>query len=186
MKQHLSENLSRGRRTGGESGHMLENGLNKGLWVLGGLGLGAGLMYLFDPERGKQRRALLRDKCVHAYNQTGQTVGDIGGTFRDLGNRTYGILSEATSLFNREGVDDKTLEERVRSQIGHSVSNASLIEVTANDGEVVLSGSVPSDELEDLLLRAFRVRGVKDIQNNLKVFNSGSERQQTAGASQRH
>ena len=184
MKQHPSEKLPLGRKADGEVGNGLENGLEKGLWVLGGLSLGAGLMYLFDPERGKHRRDVMRDKCVHAYHQTGQKIGDIGGACRDLGNRSYGILTEATALFRGEEIDDETLVERVRSQLGHSVSNASSIEVTANDGEVILSGSVPSDELEDLLSRAFKVRGVKDIQNHLKVFNSESEKQQAAGASQ--
>ena len=186
MKQHLTEKSPLGRKADGENGHMLEKGLQRGLWALGGLGLGAGLMYLLDPERGKHRRDAIRDKCVNAYHQTGQTFEDIGGTFRDLGNRSYGILTEATALFRGEEIDDETLVERVRSQIGHSVSNASSIEVTANDGEVVLSGSVLSDELESLLSRAFKVRGVKDIQNNLKVFNSESEKQQSASASQRH
>ena len=169
---------------------LLKNGkpsaqdVEKGLWVLGGLGLGAGLMYLFDPERGEHRRGAIRDKCVHAYHQTGETIGSIGGVCRDLGNRSYGLLAEATHLFKREDVDDETLVERVRSQIGHAVSNASSIEVTANDGEVILNGSVPSDELENLLSRVLKVWGVKEIQNHLKVYNSTSGTQQSARAAQ--
>ena len=33
----------------------------QGMCVLSGLGLGAGLMYVFDPERGRRRRAMARD-----------------------------------------------------------------------------------------------------------------------------
>ncbi len=44
------------------------------LTLLGGVGLGAGLMYLLDPSGGGQRRALVRNKSV------------------DMGNRTRGFL----------------------------------------------------------------------------------------------
>jgi gas vesicle protein len=36
-----------------------------GLFVLGALGLGATLMYLLDPDSGRRRRELLRDKYVN-------------------------------------------------------------------------------------------------------------------------
>jgi hypothetical protein len=37
----------------------------KGNQILIGLGLGAGLMYVLDPDRGKRRRAQSRDKVIH-------------------------------------------------------------------------------------------------------------------------
>jgi hypothetical protein len=40
--------------------------MNPGLAALCGLGMGAGLMFIFDPVRGKRRRALVRDQLVHA------------------------------------------------------------------------------------------------------------------------
>ncbi len=43
--------------------------MNKGLSMIGGVGLGAGLEYLFDPEVGNRRRAMLRDKAIHALNK---------------------------------------------------------------------------------------------------------------------
>ena len=36
--------------------------MNKGVALIGGVGLGAALMYIFDPDRGGRRRALIRDK----------------------------------------------------------------------------------------------------------------------------
>jgi uncharacterized membrane protein len=46
--------------------------------MLTGLGLGLGLMYFFDPERGRRRRALVRDQTAHAARLTRDrtTVGD--------------------------------------------------------------------------------------------------------------
>ncbi len=107
------------------------------MWILGGLGFGAGLIYLFDPDRGNRRRAMLRDKCVHTMHQAGDAVSSIGGTCRDLSKRSYGLLAEAKHWFRREKVADETLVARVRSHLGHYISHHSLIEVSANDGDVI-------------------------------------------------
>lgn len=141
------------------------NGIDKGMWILSGLSLGAGLMYLFDPDRGVRRRAMLRDKCVHTMRQMGDAASSVGGACRDLGNRSYGLLAEAKHRFRCEQVDDQTLVARVRSRLGHIVSRPSLIEVSANEGTVALSGSIPAEELNELLSCVSRVRGVKEIES---------------------
>jgi osmotically-inducible protein OsmY len=70
---------------------------------------------------------------------------------------------------------DETLVARVRSQLGHVISRPSLIEVSASEGNVALSGSISAEELNDLLTCVSRVRGVKEIENRLKVENSSIE-----------
>jgi hypothetical protein len=42
--------------------------------LIGGLGLGAGLMYVFDPDRGKRRRAMARDKAESLWKDSGRAV----------------------------------------------------------------------------------------------------------------
>ena len=64
--------------------------------ILAGLGAGAALMYLLDPDRGNRRRALIRDKMVKLNRQTQEAVG---GRVTDLGNRAKGMLHEAKSAF---------------------------------------------------------------------------------------
>jgi hypothetical protein len=59
-----------------------------------GMGLGAGLMYLFDPQRGRSRRAWIRDKGMKAARQATEAAGDFG---RDLRNRAQGMMHEARS-----------------------------------------------------------------------------------------
>jgi len=67
-------------------------------WLLTGVTVGAGLMYLLDPERGRRRRALLRDKCVSLSSQTGDALGR---TARHLGNRAQGVAAEASKALGR-------------------------------------------------------------------------------------
>jgi osmotically-inducible protein OsmY len=107
--------------------------------------------------------------------QAGDAVSSIGGACRDLSNRSYGVLAEAKHYFRRERVDDDMLVARVRSQLGHAISQPGSIEVLANDGNVILGGSIPADELNDLLSCVSRVRGVKEVESRLKVQNSSIE-----------
>jgi len=37
--------------------------MNKALFLVGGLGLGAGLMYMLDPDKGARRRQLARTQA---------------------------------------------------------------------------------------------------------------------------
>ena len=68
--------------------------------ILAAVGLGAGLMYVFDPDRGNRRRALLRDKMMKFNRQTQETVG---GRVKDMSNRAKGMLHEAKSMFESGG-----------------------------------------------------------------------------------
>src|SRR2546428_5028741 len=102
--------------------------MNKGMTLITATGLGAGLMYMFDPDRGKRRRAMVRDKVAHTFNQTGDAIGV---TWRDLSNRTRGLVSEIVSLPKGDRSPDEVLEERVRSTMGRVVSHPGAIEVTA-------------------------------------------------------
>src|SRR5688500_2164523 len=89
----------RGRRAGwsdvgaarflGRAGAMMQtHAKGSGIRVMGGLGLGAALMYFLDPERGTRRRHLVRDQVVHA----GRVAGDaLDTTGRDLRDRAQGI-----------------------------------------------------------------------------------------------
>jgi len=54
----------------------------------GGLVLGVGLMYLLDPDRGNQRRALIRDRTVRGVNRTREFLAQKG---HDLKDRARGV-----------------------------------------------------------------------------------------------
>jgi uncharacterized membrane protein len=134
--------------------------------LIGGLLVGAGLMYLLDPDRGARRRALVRDRTVRA----GHKLGDgLEATTRDLRNRARGTAAELRSRVRRETVGDEILHERVRSAIGRAVSHPGAIRVTVWEGRVTLQGPVLEEELDPLLRAARRVRGVSEVVNELNV-----------------
>src|SRR5688572_28754705 len=118
-------------------------------------------MYLLDPDRGKRRRALLRDKGVWAARKTSDYIKV---TAHDLRNRTQGITHVHSSS---ESVDDRKLAERVRSKLGRVVSHPGAIEVSAQDGRIMLAGPILVEEIPALLACANRVQGVKQVVNNL-------------------
>jgi hypothetical protein len=62
---------------------------------LTGLAVGAGLMYLLDPQGGRRRRAVVRDKVL---SWAGDTAGYAGKKGRHLGNVARGMAHEARSL----------------------------------------------------------------------------------------
>jgi len=60
-----------------------------------GFALGALAMFILDPEQGRRRRALVRDKAVHY----GHEVSDLAsGASKDLRNRARGVVAETRSL----------------------------------------------------------------------------------------
>jgi hypothetical protein len=143
--------------------------MNKGLTFGAGLGLGTGLMYLLDPDRGRRRRALLRDKGALAVRKTGECWNV---TTRDLSNRTQGIVSELKSHLSSEPIDDSVLVERVRAKLGRVVSHPSAIQVTVQNGVVTLAGPILSAEAPELLSLVSGLRGVNEVVNNLELHET--------------
>lgn len=58
-------------------------------------GVGVAAMYLLDPERGRRRRALLRDQVAHARRVLSERAGSKA---RDLSNRAHGLAAEARRI----------------------------------------------------------------------------------------
>lgn len=146
----------------------IQDNQTTGLTLLGGLGLGAGLLYLLDPGRGNRRRAAIRGQCTRAAHKTAAAIGT---TSRDLGNRSRGLLSQFTSLFKRGEADAPVLEARVHSKLGRVASHPSAIEVSAADGRVTLTGHILASEVNDLLACVSRVKGVREVENRLAVHH---------------
>ncbi|MBI5671466.1 MAG: BON domain-containing protein [Chloroflexi bacterium] len=153
--------------------------MNPLLVLLSALG-GAGLMYMLDPDRGRRRRALLRDQVVKLTNRTQDRVDALA---EDTRNRAEGLAAEARQHLASESVIDETLVARVRSAMGRVVSNAGAIEITANQGRVTLYGPVLEREVAPLLAAVRAVPGVTDLENRLQVHQQAGNEPSLQGTS---
>lgn len=135
--------------------------------LMGGVGLGAGLMYLADPRSGRRRRAMAHDKALHIVHELGEAAGMVA---RDLAHRTRGFFFETRSRMRHEEVDDRTIEARIRSALGRVCSHTHAIHMNVEQGRVQLYGAVLEAEHSRIRSRIAHVRGVLDVTDNLQVF----------------
>ena len=133
------------------------------------VGLGAGLMYFFDPQQGNRRRALVRDQINRWISDLDYSI-DKGR--QDLRNRTRGVLSEMTARLSDQGAPDWILEERVRSNLGRIPSNTHSIDVRADGGFIHLSGPALREDRDDILKAAARTRGVYGVEDELHLIDN--------------
>ena len=116
-----------------------------------GVGLGAGLMYFFDPQRGSRRRTHLRNQVLHASHRFRDTAG-----------------AQLRSLRRAADVDDDVLAGRVRAMLGRVAFHAHAIAVEAANGVVTVSGPVLRKEMPRLLKALRKVPGVRRVEHALE------------------
>jgi hyperosmotically inducible periplasmic protein len=128
---------------------------------------GAAIMYYLDPQTGRRRRALVRDKGVGA----GHEVEDFArkGSKR-LANRMRGAMARtrARARMTDTLVDDDQLHDRIRSKLGHLVDAPGMVEVQVHDGWVVLTGSASLQEIGALVDMVTEMPGVREVDNRLQ------------------
>jgi osmotically-inducible protein OsmY len=149
--------------------HMNSGGIamNPTISLIGGAGFGAGLMYFLDPDRGRRRRAMARDK---ARRWSRQARGAAETTVRDMSNRTRGAMASFSSWGKPASeVSDWVLIERVRSALGMVMSHPSSIDVYAMNGAVTIRGPVLMEEVEPIVSAVRRVDGVTHVDNQLEI-----------------
>jgi hyperosmotically inducible protein len=135
--------------------------------LLGGIGVGATLMYLLDSESGRRRRAMARARTARALRRGGRGVK---AAARKVSNRARGLAAQARSRVSRVAgeVPDEVLQERVRAALGRLVRDASQLEVQVENGLVTLSGPVLEREAARLLRKVRRIRGVESVSERLE------------------
>ncbi len=137
--------------------------------VLIGATVGSAVMFLLDPNGGRRRRALMRDKVVRA---TRKTRDGLDATARDLTNRAGGITAAARGRWSDDQIADERLVARVRAKLGRVCSHPHALEVIAPGGNVTLRGPVLAAEVNDIVAVVAAVRGVASVSNELDVHES--------------
>lgn len=131
------------------------------LTMISGMVIGATIMYMFDEHRGAKRRGFARDKLVHAGHLLAHAVNKHS---RDLGNRVVGGMAELRSALRDRGrtFSEEQLISRVRAQLGHVSSHSGLLEISTEEGAVVVRGPVLRSEVQKIRDRMKRIRGVRE------------------------
>jgi osmotically-inducible protein OsmY len=134
--------------------------------VLLGMSLGAAITYIADPNSGRRRRAVMRDKLVRASRKSRDAADATG---RDMANRAAGMVAAARAQFEDEPVDDARLLERVRARLGRVCSHPRAIDVQAALGVVTLRGPILARERNRVVQTVRGVRGVEDVIDALEA-----------------
>lgn len=84
---------TRGRSSGSyPTSRSTGEGTSSGILFLSGVAIGAALMYILDPDKGRTRRAYVSDKLTSATTNARQAIESKS---RDLSNRAQGLAVEA-------------------------------------------------------------------------------------------
>jgi hypothetical protein len=137
------------------------------------LAAGFGLMYLMDPQQGRRRRHVARDKTMKWLRE----IGDMSRrTGRHWANKSRGYAHETMSaarsvtggMTGGEGFG-RSLAERIRERIG-SLGRGKSVNVDCDDcGRVTLGGDCTPDEVAILVAEVQSVPGVDSIDNRMNL-----------------
>jgi hypothetical protein len=145
--------------------------MNDLLKVLAAAVAGAAAMYYFDPQTGRRRRAVVRDKAVAIAHDTGDLARARG---RDVSNRLHGLAAATRSRMQRRPLNDgdRQLHDRLRARLGRVVGHPRAIEVDVFDGQARLTGDILAAEVDALLKEMRSVDGVRHVDNQLTVHEA--------------
>jgi hypothetical protein len=146
--------------------------MSRALSFLRGVGVGAGLMYFWDPNRGRYRRGLMRDQFIALGHDMARFCD---AACCDLQNRFEGTKAEINHLLSGEPVSDQVLEQRVRSQMGRCLSHPHNIVISADHGRITLRGPILSREADSLVQCVRMVRGVTGVRNELDLHERAGD-----------
>lgn len=129
--------------------------------------LAAAIAYFFDPENGRRRRAMTRDRLPALLRRGTRRAEQLG---RSVQAEAYGATQKLKHRKEEEKgqPDDATLARKVETEIfrGADVPKGQ-INVNAENGVVVLRGEVEPKLIEDLEKKTRKVQGVREVENLL-------------------
>lgn len=133
---------------------------NAPLIIAEAFGVGALTMYFSDPDRGRRRRAFVRDACVHSAREL-RMFGR--RCRRDVENRVQGAIAEHRDTPDETPASNAVLKQRVRTALGHVLSRPSTVQVSCTEGKVYLAGWVFAQEVDDMNQTVREGPGVKEV-----------------------
>ena len=134
------------------------------------VGLGALIAYFFDPENGRRRRALARDRVPALFRRGSERVEMAAREVTSEAKATKAKVAHRKEA-EKPQPDDVTLARKVETEIFRDVEvPKGKINVNAENGKVVLRGEVEKPALiKDLEKRTKKVQGVQEVENLLHL-----------------
>jgi osmotically-inducible protein OsmY len=131
---------------------------------------GAAAMYYFDPQLGRRRRALLRDKMASRQRNIERYAWK---SARRASDRVRGVAAEAraSAVKPSEPIPDSQLAARVRSEMGRCVSRPGVVDVSVSNGHVRLGGQIPAHERRELIATVKAINGVNGVDDQMRVYD---------------
>ena len=130
--------------------------------------LGAALVYFFDPQNGRRRRAQAKDRIPAFFRGKARHAERLGRTAQ---SQAYGVTQKVKHRKEEDKPqpDDATLAHKVETEIFRNAEvPKGQINVNAENGVVVLRGEVEQSELiRDLEQKTRKVQGVREVENLL-------------------
>jgi osmotically-inducible protein OsmY len=139
-----------------------------GYLIAGAIGLAA--MYFLDPDRGKRRRAMVRDRAAGTVRRAGVVSERLQ---RKVVSDAYGVSQKVShpGLTQDEPPNDATLAQKVMTELFRDprIPKGS-INVNSENGVVQIRGQVEHpEEILAIEGRVRRVPGVLDVENLLHL-----------------
>jgi hypothetical protein len=137
---------------------------------VGAFVVGAGLAYMFDPQSGKKRRHVLRDRSTAFLRRLGRRSA---GKAKYVAGHAEGVAAEAAGAVSgrSEDADDATVKNRILSQAFREAGvSTGDVAVDVSGGIATLRGTLESvDLVHDLVERVRAVPGVRTVTPRLTV-----------------
>jgi hypothetical protein len=131
--------------------------------------LGLGAMWLFDPDRGRGRRAWIGQKTNRLINETGTFMRATG---RHLSNKSKGYYHQSRKAVGNAGqsLSDSSVAERIRASLAKlGLKSSSSVGVECSGGCVTLTGRCVADDVDVIIATTRDSYGVDNVINNMEV-----------------
>jgi len=142
------------------------------MWMIGGAALGLAAAYIFEPGKGRQRRAFLSTRGSGLFSSV---LGQIGRSYEGIAQRLFTGLKETAKDTVTHRIKDSTLMKRIQSKLERHLADPGQVNVSINDGVVSLAGKVIAKELDPLLESLNKVMGIVGIENHLEASDVTGE-----------
>jgi osmotically-inducible protein OsmY len=138
------------------------------LYFAAAAAIGAAIAYMFDPDRGRTRRARIADQAAARARDAADAVKAKAEYQKGVAK---GIIHDVTEPLRGNGsYDDDTLLQKVKSEALGYWPDSHEIEVDITNGMVRVSGTVAKESDRENLIKLIRdVEGVGLIDDRIKV-----------------